>query len=319
MIIESKQFMTNTENRNNLKYFIKYIGKKIYSILLEIFIRIFHPTYTDKKYKVTLCAIFKNEGAYLKEWIEFHKIIGVEHFYLYNNNSNDDYKIVLKDYIDNGDITLIDWPGDQQQREVYQDCIKRFSKESNWIGFIDIDEFLIPVKHDNIYDFLSRFKHRGSVLIYWKMFGSSGLIDRNRNRLVTEDFYICWPKYCNYGKCFYNTAFDFTFGSKKVFDLPHVFWTKYLGIEIPPVNIFGNICLGDIIHKVNKQRFPIQINHYVTKSYIEYQDKKARGDVIFKLNPHDEKYFYYHDEKCVSTDYSAYKYLIELKRNIQKE
>ena len=46
-------------------------------------------TYSNKEkdYKVSLCTIFKNEAPYLKEWIEFNHLIGVEHFFLYNNNS----------------------------------------------------------------------------------------------------------------------------------------------------------------------------------------------------------------------------------------
>ncbi len=34
------------------------------------------------KFNVSLCAIFKDEADYLKEWIEFHRIVGVEHFYM---------------------------------------------------------------------------------------------------------------------------------------------------------------------------------------------------------------------------------------------
>ncbi len=36
---------------------------------------------------MSLCAIFKDEADYLREWIEFHRIVGVEHFYLYNNSN----------------------------------------------------------------------------------------------------------------------------------------------------------------------------------------------------------------------------------------
>ena len=36
---------------------------------------------------------------------------------------------------------------------------------------IDIDEFVIPIEKNNIYDILQPFeKNRGSVKIYWKMF-----------------------------------------------------------------------------------------------------------------------------------------------------
>ncbi|KIC71464.1 hypothetical protein DB44_DM00010, partial [Candidatus Protochlamydia amoebophila] len=31
-------------------------------------------------YDLSVCAIFKNEAPYLKEWIEYHRLIGVKHF-----------------------------------------------------------------------------------------------------------------------------------------------------------------------------------------------------------------------------------------------
>ena len=41
--------------------------------------------------KVTLAiaAIFRDEAPYLKEWIEFHRAVGVERFYLFDNLSTD--------------------------------------------------------------------------------------------------------------------------------------------------------------------------------------------------------------------------------------
>ncbi len=269
-------------------------------------------------YNVSICAIFKNESPYLKEWIEFHNLVGVEHFYLYNNNSNDNYKKVLKPYIDNGLVTLCDWPYENKQMECYIRCIEQFSSETKWIGFIDIDEFVVPKSVDCIYDFLKKFERkRGSVLIYWKLFGSSGLIERDMNGLVIEDFTLCWPKYCDIGKCFYNTTFDFNPNSKHIVHLHHDFWSNWKGIDLPPVNIFDKICFR-AKHSARTNSFPIQINHYFTKSYEEYEMKKSKGDVYFQINPHDEEYFYEHEMKCTSNDYSAYKYLIKLKLLMRK-
>jgi hypothetical protein len=43
------------------------------------------------RYELTACLKFKNAARFLPEWIEFHQMVGFEHFYLYNNNSTDDY------------------------------------------------------------------------------------------------------------------------------------------------------------------------------------------------------------------------------------
>jgi hypothetical protein len=34
---------------------------------------------------LSICAIFRHEAPYLREWIEFHKLIGAERFFLYDN------------------------------------------------------------------------------------------------------------------------------------------------------------------------------------------------------------------------------------------
>src|SRR4051812_43400023 len=63
-----------------------------------------------QKYKLVACAIFQNETFFLREWIEYHRIVGVEHFYLYNNLSTDNYLEILQPYIAEGIVELFDWP-----------------------------------------------------------------------------------------------------------------------------------------------------------------------------------------------------------------
>ncbi len=61
-------------------------------------------------HRKAVCAIFKNESVFLKEWLEYHLLIGVEHFYLYNNFSEDNYQDILAPYIEKGQVTLTEWP-----------------------------------------------------------------------------------------------------------------------------------------------------------------------------------------------------------------
>ena len=313
MKTEDKYFIYDRPSNNLIRWAIRRMASNVESLYFNTVLNISNVKIIDKKYNVSVCAIFKNEAPYLREWIEYNHLVGVEHFYMYNNNSEDDYLSILQPYIDDGLVTLIQWPHNQMQMESYKDCIEKYASETKWLGFIDIDEFIVPKSTDNIYDFLKPFeKNSGSVNIYWRLFGTSGRIDRNLNGLVSEDFTVCWPKYCDIGKCFYNTAFGFDSNSKRNDCLHHWFWANYKGKDIPPVNIFNHVCIGNrnIADTVD---FPIQINHYFTKSYKEYALKRAKGDVYFKINPHDEEYFYEHEMKCTSTDYSAYKYLIKLK------
>lgn len=59
---------------------------------------------SKKKYYFSVCCIFKDEAKYLGEWIEYNRIIGVDHIYMYNNNSTDDFRSIIDSY--NGGGTL---------------------------------------------------------------------------------------------------------------------------------------------------------------------------------------------------------------------
>lgn len=310
----SKSKYLYAPRRYNIKLYIRFYITLFEKFLYRIALDMFHPRKTiEKKYKISICSIFKNEAQYIKEWIEFHKIVGVDHFYLYNNNSNDNFRDVLEPYISDGLVTLIEWPMAQGQIPAYNNCIENYSSETKWIGFIDLDEFVVP-NHDNtIYDFLSRFeKNRPVVFINWKIFCSSGKISRDKNNLVTEDFFVCWDKYSDVGKCFFNTKYLYNSKDKRNKLCHHSMWGKYKGINLPMVNVFNRIVLGGF-HSVPSSDFPIQINHYFTKSYEEYYEKKSKGDVYYEKNPHDDDYFFAHESFCNSTDWHIYKYLIKLK------
>lgn len=310
--LEDTNFIYDGAVEINSKYYKYKIIDEILATYYKMLMKIYPCKYVSKKYNVSICSIFKNEAQYLREWIEFHRIIGVEHFYMYNNNSSDDYLTVLKQYIDCGLVTLIEWPQNQAQMQAYKDAIKKFAHESEWIGFIDIDEFVVPNTVNHIYDFLKRFKNRPSVLIYWQLFGSSGYIMRDKKSLVTEDFVVCWPKYYRIGKCFYNTNYGIDMKCSENAVMHHSLWGRIGKTNIPPVNPYDEIAFYNR-HVVKAGRMPVQINHYFTKSYDEYKEKQSKGDVYFKANPHTIDYFYGHEMKCSNTDYAAYKYLVKLK------
>ena len=44
------------------------------------------------KDKLAIVAIAKNESDYIREWVAYHKVIGVERIYLYDNDSTDGTK-----------------------------------------------------------------------------------------------------------------------------------------------------------------------------------------------------------------------------------
>lgn len=167
---------------------LKYIS---FIIFLIIF-----PFTIFANYELSICAIFKNEGPYLKEWIEFHKLQGVQHFYLYNNNSTDDFEKILKPYIKSREVTLINWPytfksGETHkwlkiQKDAYNNCLNDYGSDSIWIAFIDIDEFLFCINGTPLPAFLANYRDYGGVCAHWLLFGTSNIENIPKGSLLIE-------------------------------------------------------------------------------------------------------------------------------------
>ena len=143
---------------------------------------------SDKKYNVAICALFKNEESYLKEWIEYHKLIGVEHFYLYDYGSKDRSSDVLGPYIREGSVTLIHWLNgffnqDLENSEhwvfavqltAYENAAKfRAVQETEWLAFLDIDEYLVPIHANTIGEVLQSYESHPGVQLTSNFFDAS--------------------------------------------------------------------------------------------------------------------------------------------------
>lgn len=130
-------------------------------------------------YELAICGIFHNDAKYLEEWIDFHVKQGVEHFYLYNHFSTDNYLKVLEPY--GSLITLTDWPYAYDnyadwlaiQCRAYTDCVKRYRNQNNWVAFLDTDEFLFSTDFRSLPTVLEEYKDYGAVSVHWACYGTS--------------------------------------------------------------------------------------------------------------------------------------------------
>lgn len=150
------------------------------------------------KYKLAICAIFRDEARFLKEWIDYHRAVGVEHFWLYNNSSSDSYKKVLAPYIKAGIVELFQRPSKPEQENqqeytytiqcgAYNDALNRARKVSKWLALIDIDEFVVPVNDDSIVDVMENyFSDVSGLYINWIFYGSSGVKKIKKGEYLIE-------------------------------------------------------------------------------------------------------------------------------------
>ena len=149
-------------------------------------------------YDLAICGMFQNEARFLKEWIEFHKLVGVQHFYLYNNRSTDDFEDVVDSYIKSGLVEVIDWDFSNvdlyAQNLAFTDVLKRVMGVAKWVAFLDLDEYLFPCKRKSLVKFLKDYKKFGGLAVNWVMFGTSNIDKIPDNGLMIEYLVKCDPK-----------------------------------------------------------------------------------------------------------------------------
>jgi hypothetical protein len=129
---------------------------------------------SDPESYLSIVAIYRDEAVYMREWLEFHRIVGVERFFLYNNFSLDEHREVLAPYVDEGIVVVRDWPVFPGQIPAYDDALRRHRRESRWIAFIDLDEFLFSPTLRPLPEILREYEAHPGVLANWAIFGSSG-------------------------------------------------------------------------------------------------------------------------------------------------
>lgn len=268
----------------------------------------------DCKYDFSLVLIFKDESLYLKEWLEYHLMLGINHFYLYQNNSTDDYISVLKPYIDDGRVTMIDWPEYPGQYTAYLHWYKTFRHETKWVSFIDADEFMCPISDNSIQEVMAHYARYPVILVYWKLFGTNGRMTHDHDKLVIEQYIHCRPKLFSEGKIIYNTRFR----AANDFISMHELNVKWHGITIPPANTFKKFVLWNI-HRPNRHGQAIlQLNHYWSKAYDCWQQKYKKGSIEKGWCYKDYKFFERLELACSACDYTIYRFIIKLKLRLKE-
>lgn len=130
------------------------------------------------KYNYSICACARWENSYIVEWITYYREIGFEHIYLYCNDDDPGalYEILLP-FLQGTEpfVTFYHHPHQGQQFEMYRHFLQNGLKETSWVSFFDIDEYLRLPVGENIENFMARFDPKvESVLFNWIFFGPNG-------------------------------------------------------------------------------------------------------------------------------------------------
>lgn len=228
---------------------------------------------TDFDIYIAVVAIAKNEGKYIKEWLTYHKLIGVQKVLLYDNESTDNLEDIVKPYVDIGFVEYIKYPGIGMQMSAYNDAITRYKNSIKYMAIIDCDEFLVPVgENEELLPILEKlfktYSAAGGIGISWCVYGSSGK-EKKEEGLVTERF-THRGRQGEFPSVMYKTIINPRLVKEYV--SPHFPVYKRGAYAVAPDGrrLYGmynyDVCFDEIV-----------CNHYFCKSKEEFIEKISRG------------------------------------------
>lgn len=240
--------------------------------------------------RLAVAAIVKNEGSYIGEWIEFHLKAGVDHFYIFDNGSTDATLDILKSYEGRGIVTVFHYHGNMAQVFAYNEALKLCRKTSEWLAFIDADEFLFSPSGKNLKEVLKEYEEAPAVGVNWIVYGPCGH-EKKPEGAVTSNYALTFEDKNNELNCRIKSIVR----PKETLCIcsPHFGVYKHgrLAVDENHEIISGGaayVADGRACTYRNSAN-SIRINHYWTKSLEELREKCARGYADGTANPEYQK------------------------------
>lgn len=152
--------------------------------------------YPEFKDEIIMSTIVYREDDYIRQWIEFHKNIGIKRFIIYDNSTDYTLETLLKDFIDRNIVILIKWnykylmqiSGISGQTTQQNHSIWAF-QNCKYIGLFDIDEYVNIQNNTDINHFLDSLIKSKNINI--DEIGSLRVLNKffyNPDNLPTDSF-----------------------------------------------------------------------------------------------------------------------------------
>ena len=270
-----------------------------------------HPVLNEKQfgrgagqfmYTLGIGAILRDERPYIMEWIAFHRVVGVEHFVLVDDSSNDGTtdllgRLAALGLVDH--VRFLRKRSEAPQLPAYRSIFRGHGHRFKWLAMVDADEFLVPTVDDTVVPMiLSALPDTGAIVLNWATYGSSGaemesaepVIERFTRR-SNEDWIVD-----HHTKAIVRTtAYASTGGNPHYFELKPGWQSRHAdGTLYLPHPEFGHGLSEALVEA------PVRVNHYMIKSRQEFlQRKRPRGRPDANAGKRPLSYFEDHDRNAL--------------------
>lgn len=229
----------------------------------------------------TIVCLVRDEAPYLLEWIAWYRLLGADRLVFYDNASSDGGSVLLAGLDAAKVVEHVPWPdrpGQAPQFDAYADATARCKTE--WIGCLDVDEFLVLPRHAGLANFLAGLPAScAAVVANQRVIGSNGQT-RFAPGLVTERFPLgsdeslwinTWVKTLARTRCIAGPGVH----------CPALCEGDVLSAEGAPVVLDDNQRASGVSHQT------AYYNHYIIKSAEEFERKRARGESTVPCDAQD--------------------------------
>jgi hypothetical protein len=209
----------------------------------------------------------KDEARFLPEWLACQRELGVEHVYVYDNGSGDNFEEILQPFLRDGYITLIPWPQRPVSPSADLHFLNTFGHLSTWVSFMDVDEFVRESSSGELLRVLRSMDFAPALAINWRYFGSSGF-RYIPDGLVIENFDQADEKLNDHVKVIAQPSMIHRYRNS------HNFY--YKRGRLARVSD-GRRVLGSFAAPSSGKKPSLEIAHYVYRSRADYENKLRRG------------------------------------------
>jgi len=243
-------------------------------------------------YRYNICALtrVRNAAEEIPPWIEYHRIAGVDHFFVADDCSNDNGSTfsVLSSYHATRFVTFIPYAFGfnttclnhvPSEKKLFKHLFRRAKKHCEWIGVWDVDEYLTSTNIEYLGNFLGFLQKNPAPLVRfpWFIVGSEGMERRPHEGSLDIELF-------RHGRMDNHVK---TIGRSAVLDdweFSHFPTIKYKFVDLRRRYQFARLWKDELYNSTNENgkrcempKSPFFLKHFQYKSYEDFiHDRGSR-------------------------------------------
>lgn len=164
-----------------------------------------HRCQAEATRNITFCGYVRNRAKLTVEWIQWHRLLGVKFFHIYDDDSEDGLATVLQPFIEEGVVALHPAPEPPYYfrgapvkgglMAAYSHCADNVPPGEQWVGYVDPDEFTALADDDCLWELMDTVAAKtgqtalGGVAIPWVDVGHDNeMLDEMPSQLLRTRF-----------------------------------------------------------------------------------------------------------------------------------